>query len=39
LMIQIICSNLMFGSSKPANEGECKDIKGRSPATCQEIRE
>jgi hypothetical protein len=33
------CYNLMLGSSKPAIEGECKDIKGSSPATCQKIRE
>ena len=33
------CSNLMLGSSKPAVEGECQDIKGSVVATCQEIRE
>jgi hypothetical protein len=33
------CYNLMLGSSKPAIKGECKDIKGSSPATCQKIKE
>jgi hypothetical protein len=29
----------MLGSSKPAIEGECQDIKGSAAATCQENRE
>ena len=32
-------SNLILGSSKPTIKGECKDIKGPSLATCQEIKE
>jgi hypothetical protein len=38
-LFQHHCFNLMLGSSKPAIEEECKDIKGPSLATCQEIRE
>ncbi|CAL8999350.1 unnamed protein product, partial [Prunus brigantina] len=38
-LFQHQCSNLMLGSSKPAIEGECKDINGPSLATCHKIKE